>query len=241
MAVKNSPHKAPAEISAVAPRFADYTSNLLFAEVWERDGLSMRDKCMLTCAVLIAVNRAGYLQFHARRALDNDLNPRELSEIVTHLAFYCGWPMATAAAFELAPIYEERGIGGPDVAALDAPLLELEPEAEAARRQAVAAAFAPTSPDLARDTDEVLFAELWRRQDLAPRDRSMVTVAALTAMGQSEQLTFHVNRALDNGMTESEMGVALSHLAYYVGWPRAVSAVGAVRKILDDRAAAARE
>jgi len=238
MADKNRPHKAPAEIQAVAPRFADYTSDLLFADVWERAGLAMRDKCILTCAALIAVNRAGYLKFHGSRALDNGVTPRELSEIVTHLSFYCGWPMATAAAMELAKVYEERGIGAADVAALDAPLLELDPAAEAARKHVVASAIAPISPGLARDTDEVLFADLWRRQDLAPRDRSMVTVAALIAMGQPEQLTFHVNRAMDNGLAESELGMALSHLAFYVGWPRAMSAVGAVRQILDDRKAA---
>ena len=231
-------HQAPAEIRAVSPRFADYTSDLLFGDVWERATLAMRDKCLLTCAALIAVNRAGYLTFHGARALDSGVTPRELSEVVAHLSFYCGWPMATAAAFELAPIYAERGVSEVDVAALDTPLLDLEPGAEAARKQAVASSIAPTSLGLAQDTDDVLFADLWRRPDLSARDRSLVTVAALTALGQPEQLTFHVNRAMDNGLTEAELGAALSHLAYYTGWPRAVSAVTAVRKILDDRSSA---
>ncbi len=238
MADQKRTHQAPSELAAVAPRYADYTANVLFGDVWERDGLSNRDKSLVTCAALIAVNRAAYLQFHAKRALDNGLTPRELSETVAHLAFYCGWPMATAAAYELVPIYEERGIGTDEVAALDAPLLDYDLEAEAARKTSVATNVGPTSPDLARDTDEVLFADLWRRQDLAPRDRSMVTFAALTAMGQPEQLTFHVNRAMDNGVSEAEIGAALCHLAYYVGWPRVMSAVGAVRRIVDDRKAA---
>ena len=235
MAEDKPRHQAPDALVTATPRFAAYTSDLLFGDVWERDTLPMRDKCLVTCAALIAVNRAGYLQFHARRALDNGVTPRELSEMVAHLSFYCGWPMATVAGFELAPIYEERGIGPADVAALDEPLLELEPDAEAARRASVATHVTPTSADLGQDTDDVLFADLWRRPDLAPRDRSLITVTALIAMGQPEQMTFHINRAMDNGLTEAQLGAAISHLAYYVGWPRAVSAVGAARKILDDR------
>lgn len=235
MADKNSQHQAPEAIRKATPRFADYTSDLLFGDVWERAGLPVRDKCLLTCAALIAVNRAGYLKFHAARALDNGVTPRELSELVTHLSFYCGWPMATAAAFELAPIYEERGIDASQVAALDAPLLALELEAEAVRKNTVAAHVAPTSARLAKDTDDVLFADLWRRPDLSARDRSLVTMTALIAMGQSEQMGFHLNRALDNGLTVAELDGALSHLAYYVGWPRAMSATGEARKILDAR------
>lgn len=237
MADRKTTHQAPDAIKTAIPRLAEYSSNLLFGDVWERDSLSARDKSLLTCAALTAVNRSEYLKFHANRALDNGLTPRELSEMVTHLSFYCGWPMATAAAFELAPIYEERGISKTDVAALDIDLLELEPEAEASRLQVVATHVAPTSPELARDTNDVLFADLWRRPDLAPRDRSLITVAALITMGQPEQMGFHVNRAMDNGLTEAQLGGALSHLAYYIGWPRAMSAVGATRTILDERAA----
>lgn len=237
MADEKASHGSNPEVWAVAPRYAEYTEKLLFGDVWERPGLAPRDRSLVVVAALIALNRAPYLQFHGRRALDNGVTPRELSEIATHLSFYCGWPCATPAVTELGPIFKERGVTPQDVAPIDLPLLDLEPAAEAARKQAVAAGIAPTSPSLAKDTDDVLFADLWRRQDLSARDRSLVTVAALAAMGQAEQMTFHVNRALDNGMTEAEMGEAISHLAYYVGWPRAVSASGVVRRILDDRAA----
>ena len=70
---------APPEAHAVSPRFARYTDELVYGELWERTGLSPRDKSMLTCAMLIALNRAQFLQFHARRAFDNGLTPRELS------------------------------------------------------------------------------------------------------------------------------------------------------------------
>lgn len=237
MADTKPAHQAPQELIKATPRFAQYTSDLLFGQIWERTDLANRDKSLVTCAALVAVNSAPYLQFHAARALDNGVSPRELSEMVTHLSFYCGWPMATAAAFELATVYENRNIDAKDVQPLNDPLLELEPQAEAARKAAVAAGIAPTSQLLAQDTDDVLFADLWRRPDLAPRDRSLATVVALIAMGQPEQMTFHINRAMDNGLTEAQLGAVISHLAYYVGWPRAVSAVGAARKILDDRSA----
>ena len=82
----------------------------------------------------------------------------------------------------------------------------------------------------------MLFGDLWRRPALAPRDRSLVTVAALIANGQAEQMPFHVNRAMDAGLTEAQLSEVVTHLAFYAGWPRAMSAVPVVQKILADRA-----
>lgn len=80
--------------------------------------------------------------------------------------------------------------------------------------------FAKVSPGVVDTTRELLFNDLWLRLDLAPRDRSMVTVAALITAGQPEQMTFHLNRAMDNGLTQEEAGAMLSHLAFYAGWPK---------------------
>lgn len=81
------------------------------------------------------------------------------------------------------------------------------------------------APKLAELTDEVLFGDMWERTELSKRDRSMVTVAALVAMYRLEQLPFHLNRALDNGVTKVELVEIITHLAFYSGWPTAASAI----------------
>ncbi|MCB0079512.1 MAG: carboxymuconolactone decarboxylase family protein [Caldilineaceae bacterium] len=79
------------------------------------------------------------------------------------------------------------------------------------------------APKLAEITDNVLFADVWERSGLSPRDRSLITVAALIANGNTEQLTSHLNRAKANGITQEEIAEVITHLAFYAGWPRAIS------------------
>ena len=74
-------------------------------------------------------------------------------------------------------------------------------------------------PRLAELTDEVLFGDVWARPGLSPRDRSLITVAALTALGRTDQLRSHLNLALENGVTREELAEAATHLAFYAGWP----------------------
>ncbi len=87
------------------------------------------------------------------------------------------------------------------------------------------------APKLAELTDGVLFGDVWARTELAPRDRSLVTVAALIANGNTEQLSGHLSRAKENGLTESELAEEIIHLAFYAGWPRAMSAVKVAREV----------
>jgi 4-carboxymuconolactone decarboxylase len=82
--------------------------------------------------------------------------------------------------------------------------------------------FAPELVDL---TDRVLFGEVWERPELSKRDRSLVTVAALVAMNRPDQLRFHLNKAVENGLTKDELIEAITHLAFYSGWPNAMSAI----------------
>lgn len=87
------------------------------------------------------------------------------------------------------------------------------------------------APKLAQLTDDVLFGDVWERTELSPRDRSLVTVAALVANGNTEQLTSHLNRARQNGLSETELAEVIIHLAFYAGWPRAMSAVRVAREV----------
>jgi len=84
-------------IGDLAPKFTEVTDHLLFDDIWERSGLSKRDRSLITVAALVALNRTQQLGFHLQRALDNGVSKDELVEAITHLAFYSGWPTAMSA------------------------------------------------------------------------------------------------------------------------------------------------
>ena len=90
------------------PRFGEITRDLLFGDIWERPGLSKRDRSLITVAALTALNRTDQLRGHLRRALDNGVTREELSELIMHLAFYGGWPVS-ASAFRVAKEVFEQG------------------------------------------------------------------------------------------------------------------------------------
>ncbi|MFC4352149.1 carboxymuconolactone decarboxylase family protein [Fodinicurvata halophila] len=220
---------APEEVYEVAPGLGSYTDEVLFGRVWPGEALAPRDRSLVVLSALIAMGQTGPVDSHTRIGLENGLTPAEIGEIATHLAFYAGWPYAISAVYEMHETFEEQGVEMP-VEAGGTPL-ELDPEAEEARKRAVAESITPVIPQLGEATDEVLFADLWRRPTLSPRDRSLVTVAALAATGKAEQLSFHLDRAMDNGLTRAEAEEAIHHLAYYAGWPNAVSTVSVVEDV----------
>jgi 4-carboxymuconolactone decarboxylase len=87
------------------------------------------------------------------------------------------------------------------------------------------------APKLVQLTDDVLFGDVWERPELSKRDRSLVTVSALIALGRSQQLPFHLNKALDNGVKQVELLEVITHLAFYSGWPAAMSAALAAKEV----------
>jgi 4-carboxymuconolactone decarboxylase len=87
------------------------------------------------------------------------------------------------------------------------------------------------APKLAEITDDVLFGDVWERPQLSKRDRSLITCAALVATGKTEQMTFHFPRAIENGVTQEELIEMITHLAFYVGWPNAMSAVTKAKEL----------
>ncbi len=88
------------------------------------------------------------------------------------------------------------------------------------------------APKLAEITDTVLFGDIWERPSLSKRDRSLITCAALVALGKTEQMAFHFPRALENGVTSEELIEAITHLAFYAGWPSAVSAINQIQELV---------
>jgi 4-carboxymuconolactone decarboxylase len=220
---------AAREAREVAPQLYAYTQNVLFGDLWKRPDLSPRDRSLITMSVLIANGQAAQLTSHINLALDNGVKPTEISALITHLAFYAGWPNAMSAVGVAKTIFAQRGIGADKLKAPSLALLTLDKESESKRAAFVAAEVTPTAPALGRYTDDVLFADLWRQPDLAPRDRSLITVAALMARGQTEQLASHLSRAKDNGLTQAQAAETATHIAFYAGWPRAMSALPVIK------------
>lgn len=227
------------EIQMVAPALEHYTHDLLLGDVWKRPDLSPRDRSVVTVAVLIARNQPMELPFYLNRALDNGVKPAEISEIITHLAFYSGWPNAMSAVNVAKTVFADRMIGADQLPPAKVELLPLDKNAEDKRAGMVEENFGKVSPGVVRYTAEPLFRELWLRSGLAPRDRSMVTVTALVASGQTAQITYHLNRAMDNGLTEKEAGEMLTHLAFYAGWPNVFSALPVFKEVFAKRPASA--
>jgi len=224
---------APPVVYEVAPGLGQFTDEVLFGEVWKRRVLAPRDRSLVTVAALVSTGKTAQIGGHVARALDNGVKPEEIGELITQLAFYTGWPNAISAVAEVKKIFDQRRIGA--VSNSSAARIELEAAAEAARTDTVNTTVAPTSPLLAELTNRVLFGDLWQRPDMSARDRSLVTMAALVVIGQPEQLPFHANRAMDNGLTRDEAAEVPAHLAFYAGWPRAMSAVPVLEKVFASR------
>jgi 4-carboxymuconolactone decarboxylase len=97
------------------------------------------------------------------------------------------------------------------------------------------AAIGDFAPKLAELTDNVLYADVWERSELSKRDRSLVTVAALIALNRPDQLRSHLRIARENGVTQQELIETITHLAFYAGWPNAVSAIAVAREVFEKK------
>lgn len=219
----------------ILPALAHYTQDLLLGEVWQRPGLSPRDRSIVTLAVLIARHQPTELPFYLNRALDSGVTPGELAEIITHLAFYAGWPNAMAAVSAAGPVFAARQIDSDQLPPAKAELLPLDLQADEQRAAMVEENFGQVGPGVVKYTTDALFRELWLRPGLAPRDRSMVTVSALVAAGQVAQITYHLNRAMDNGLAQPEASEMLTQLAFYAGWPNVFSAMPVFKEVFAKR------
>ena len=181
MATLNPPQSSltPQDIQAVSPALASHTQNSISDDLWKRPGLSSRYRSIVTVSALIAgIQTIGMLHYF-NIALDSGVKASELSEIVTHLAFYSGWPNALAAVSILKDIFAQRGIGADQLPSASLQLLPLDEGTEAQRAAAVEQNFGAVAPGVVQYTTDLLFRDLWLRPGLAPRDRSLVTVSLL--------------------------------------------------------------
>jgi 4-carboxymuconolactone decarboxylase len=226
---------SPEEIRSVSPSLENYTRSIISENLWKRPGLNPRDRSVVTFAALIARNQTIGMLHYLNIALDSGVSPAEISEVITHLAFYSGWPNALSAISVSKDVFAQRGIAADQLPPVSPQLLPLDEAAETKRAVAVEQNFGAVAPGVVQYTTEILFRELWLRPALAPRDRSLVTLSALIASGQVAQITYHLNRAMDNGLTQEQASEVLAHLAFYAGWPNVFSALPVVKDVFEKR------
>lgn len=229
---------SPADVASVAPVLAQYSSSEIVQGLWQRPELSKKDRYVATIATFIARGQTIGMLRYFNNALDAGVTPAEISELVTHMAFYAGWPNAFSAVDILKDIYAQRGIGADQLPEVSPKLL---PIGEAMPDEAFRAAFysenvGPVSAGLQHYTDELLYHEVWLRPGLEPRLRNLATITALIATAQTQFLPFYLNRAVLKGVTRAQVSELLAHVAFYAGWPVAIVATGVVKQFFDSRA-----
>ena len=181
-------------------------------------------------SVLIATGKPAQLAGHLARALDNGVQPTEASGVLAHLAIYSGWPNAVSALDVYDQVYTARQV---DTTGLRDSAPRLLPDATTTSpRQPVSSGLTTVAPKFVQLTNDVVVGDLWRRSDLSVRDRSLVTIAALGAMGEDDQFDLYVRHGLESGLTPVQITEALTHIAFYAGWPRATKALTAAARSL---------
>jgi len=224
-----------ADVSSVSPALGKYIAEKLVGEVWERPGLSKHDRCIVTLSSLIARNQSNAMPHYFIKALNNGIAPGELSEIITHLAFYSGVPNAMSAVAVAKDVFANYGISQAELPSI-APLTLDKNEAlpgDENRVTFIQQNIAPIAEGFAKYTNEFLYGEVWLRAGLTSRSRSLATVCAMIAAGDIQFLGMYMGRAVEHGITRQEMGEALTQLAFYAGWPKLISASEIVKEVYD--------
>ncbi len=210
-----------------APYLGQIRNAVVYGDIWERPGLSLRDRSMITIAVNQALYATYELRLHLGRALDNGVSQAEIAEIIAHVMWYAGFPTAVNAARVAGEVFEERGL--PQVPPGASPRQPpANPEIE------FPGAY-PQTPYLRDLLNQLVYAETWNRQELSPRDRSMITVAVGTALYASSEVRYHIGRALTNGVTQDEIAEVITHVTFYSGFPTGVNAARIAAEVFTAR------
>jgi 4-carboxymuconolactone decarboxylase len=212
-------------------------------DLWSRPQLSRRDRSLLVISVLSAQARDEELELHTQVGLNHGLTRPEIEEILLHVAAYVGFPAAMAAARHMDAAFRkaegvERITGRQPAERLSDAVRDAR-AADVRRTLTGGRAAADPATDLA-NMQRILgdvgtlafrwaFGEIWARPELSRRDRSLVVIAILGALGQERELAFHVPAGLQHGLTRTEIEEIMVHLCLYAGFPRAVDGIRAAR------------
>jgi len=213
------------DVRSVSPALASLTEEAIVRDLWSRTELSARDRSIVTVSALIAAGRTIGFAHYFNVALDSGVTPVEISEIVTHVAFYAGWSASFSAVVVVKEIFKDRGIGPDDLPPVAPNLLPAGILTDAGNREPLLRQDVDSVvPDFVRLTDKLLYGGVWLRPGLDRRARHLATISALIASRQTEYIGAYIDSATRIGVTKSEIFEVIAHLAFYIGWPSVLSA-----------------
>jgi 4-carboxymuconolactone decarboxylase len=241
-----SPNTEPERVADALARRLGALGSMAFDVVgamWDRPELSRRDRSLLVISVLAAQARDEELELHTQNGLRHGLTPAEIEEILLHVAAYAGYPAAMAASRRI-DAGLRAGLGVEQLPARTAAARKSDVErdrdaADVLRTIAGAAETIEPADGLARmearygDVGATAyrwaFGEIWSREQLSRRDRSIVVISILVWLGAAPELAVHVPAGLRHGLTRTEIEEIIHHLSLYAGIPRAVEAIQVAR------------
>jgi 4-carboxymuconolactone decarboxylase len=242
-----APDVEPERVAGALARRQGALGSMAFDVVgamWDRPELSRRDRSLLVISVLAAQARDEELELHTQNGLRHGLNAEEIEEILLHVAAYAGYPAAMAASRRV-DAGLRAGLGVDELPARTPAARKSDAErdrdaADVLRGIAGVAGELDAATGLARMEARYgavgatayrwAFGEIWSREQLSRRDRSIVVISILIWLGASAELAVHVPAGLRHGLTRVEIEEIVHHLALYAGIPRAIEAIGVVRQ-----------
>lgn len=218
-------------------------------DLWSRPGLNRRDRSLVVISVLAALNQINQLKVHVRGAINHGMTPTEVREVMTHMCGYAGFPRALDAMQATNEVLESMG-HGPEGGKL--PPAERFSDAERWKRGAEGLSIITGRPlPAVRPADDgkgpvglgplggvavdFCFGEIWARTQLPRRDRSLLVVSVLTALGRQDELDIHVPAAITNGVTTDELEEMILMYSAYAGFPFAVECRNVLAKTLKEQ------
>lgn len=224
-----------------------FAVDYIFGDLWSRPALNKRDRSLIVIAVLTSINQLNQLRVHVRGGINHGLSPVEIREVVIHLCAYAGFPRALDAMAVVNEVLVKMGHATEDEKLSPAKKLDrLERQtlgveglnsisggAYLANPEEGLAALRSQLGDLGTMAAEFLFAEIWSREELSKRDRSLISVTALIALGRMEELDIHIPGAIHHGVSKEELKELMLMISAYVGFPFAVEGMRAVVDKLD--------
>lgn len=228
----------------IAPDLADLAIRFVYGDLYNRPGLTLRERQLATVAVLAVLGNAKpQLKFHILAALNVGCTPTELIEVMIHLVVYAGFPVGLNGMFTVKEALADKGIT-PSLpitepgrsryqSGWDA-LLKVDGHAG----EKVIESLRDISPDLGRLIIEFGFGDVYTREGLRLVDRELVTIAALTALGTATpQLKVHIHGLFNVGGSQTQLTETIIHVAAYAGFPAAINAMLAAKEVLIEREA----
>ena len=221
-----------------------FALDFVLGDIWSRPGLSKRDRNLIVLTMLATLHQTNQLSYYVPGGLNHGLTATEIREIMTHIAAYAGFPRALDAMAETNRILSKLGHG-----AENGQLTAAERFSNAERRERGAAVMAKLSGNPASDPDKVItamagklgplgaygidfaFGEVWARSQLSRRDRSLLVVSVLTALGRTKELHIHVPAAIRHGVTKAELEELMLTAFAYAGAPLAVEGMHVVQAL----------